>query len=400
VTGNDLANTLYGHDGAGDIITGLGADDVLFGFAGSDVLRGGLGDDTLSGGTGGDVLDGGNGTDTADYRTSVSGQVNISLLADTASGGDALGDSLDSIENLMGSLTLRDILIGSNGTNRISGFGGNDSIRGEGGDDLLEGGAGADALNGGAGVADFALYRNSAAGIVNVNLLLGTGSGGEAEGDLLFFIENLQGSITQRDILIGNDVANSLFGNGGNDSIRGEGGADIIIGGTGADSLNGGAGNDIVDYFASQAGVTVDLNKAVQVSGGDANGDTLFFFEDIFGSLFDDVLSGSSTANRLVGLNGMDTLNGREGSDYLFGGADADTFRFDVSNLGVDTITDWQDGVDKISIGALVETSFAGLTFEGQGTTRVVIRGLNGTGAIAVESTVVFTLDAGDFVFV
>ena len=400
VNGNDQANTLYGHDVAGDIISGLGADDVLIGLGGSDELFGGFGDDTLSGGTGGDVLNGGNGTDTADYRSSASGQVNISLLADTASGGDALGDSLDFIENLIGSRTLRDILIGNNGTNTIAGLGGNDSLRGEGGDDLLEGGAGADALNGGAGTADYAIYRNSNSGIANVNLLLGTGSGGEAEGDVLFFIENLHGSLTRRDILIGNDLDNRIFGNGGNDSIRGEGGADVIIGGAGADSLNGGAGNDIVDYFASQAGVTVDLSVATQVSGGDASGDTLLFFEQVFGSLFDDVLKGSATANSLVGLNGMDTLNGREGSDYLFGGADADTFRFDVSNLGVDTIVDWQDGVDKISIGALVETSLAGLTFQDQGTTRVIIRGLNGTGAIAVESSTAFTLDAGDFVFV
>jgi Ca2+-binding RTX toxin-like protein len=46
----------------------------------------------------------------------------------------------------------------------------------------------------------------------------------------------------------------------------------------------------------------------------------------------------------------------RKPVDYLTGGASGDTFRFDVSTLGVDTITDWQDGVDTISIGALVET--------------------------------------------
>ena len=60
----------------------------------------------------------------------------------------------------------------------------------------------------------------------------------------------------------------------------------------------------------------------------------------------------------------------------------------------------WQDGLDKISIGALVETSFAGLAISIQGTTRVIIRGFNGTGAIAVESSAAFTLDAGDFVFI
>jgi hypothetical protein len=38
----------------------------------------------------------------------------------------------------------------------------------------------------------------------------------------------------------------------------------------------------------------------------------------------------------------------------------ADTFRFDVSALGVDTITDWQDGVDKISIVCRVDSRGAG----------------------------------------
>ena len=400
VIGNDLVNTLYGHDTQPDNIEGRGADDVLSGLGGADEIHGGAGDDMLIGGIGGDLLDGGDDSDTADYRLSGKGQVAISLLADTASGGDAEGDALDGIENLFGSLTLRDILIGDDGGNRISGFGGIDSIRGEGGNDNLEGGAGGDSLNGGAGIGDTAIYRNSNLGIVNVNLLLGTASGGEADSDSLFFIENLDGSATQRDILIGSDVANVLSGNGGNDSIRGEGGADTISGGAGADGLNGGSGTDTVDYTNSDAGVAVDLNVATQASGGHANGDTLFFFENIFGSRFGDTLRGTMTANRLSGSNGSDTLNGREGSDYLTGGTEADTFRFDVTALGVDTIVDWQDGLDKISIGALVETSYAGLAIEAQGTTRVIIRGLNGTGAIAVESASAFTLDAGDFMFV
>ena len=400
INGDAEANNMYGIDYYSDTMHGFAASDFLSGLGGADEIYGDDGNDILAGGTQGDLLDGGNNIDTADYRTSASGQVNISLLADTASGGDAQGDFLNSIENLKGSLTLRDILIGNNDANTLEGFGGNDSLRGEGGDDYLSGGAGADALNAGAGASDWAGYRNSASGTVNVNLLLGTSSGGEAQGDSLFFVENLEGSLTLRDILIGNDVTNALVGNGGNDSLRGEGGADYIEGGTGADSLNGGAGVDTVAYITSASGVTVDLNVAVQVSGGDANGDTLYFFENVFGSINADTIRGSVTANWLFGLGDSDTLNGREGSDYLTGGNSNDTFRFDVSNLGVDTITDWEDGLDKISIGATVETSFAGLTFEAQGTTRVIIRGFNGSGAIAVESSAAFTLDAGDFVFI
>jgi Ca2+-binding RTX toxin-like protein len=400
VNGDDSFNTLYGHDTQGDVIHGFGSSDSLFGLGGGDEIYGDLGSDVLSGGAGGDLLDGGDGNDTADYRSSSSGQVNINLLLDTASGGDAAGDLLDSIENLLGSLTLRDILIGDNQSNALAGFGGNDSLLGQDGDDFLIGGAGGDTLNGGAGAGDWASYSDSASGTVNVNLLLGAASGGEAQGDALFFIENLEGSSTLRDILIGNDVANSILGGGGNDSLRGEGGNDVISGNAGGDSLNAGAGVDTVLYISSPSGVTIDLNLGAQVSGGDGNGDALFFFENITGSGHDDTLRGNVLTNRLIGGAGADSLNGREGSDYLTGGGGIDTFRFDVANLGVDTIVDWDDGLDKISIGALVETSFAGLTFQDQGTTRVIIRGFNGSGAIAVESSSAFTLDAADFVFV
>ena len=384
-----------------NVISSQGSD-ILIGSSGINRLYGSGGNDLISGGAGGDVIDGGAGTgDTADYRTSASGQVSVSLLADTASGGHAAGDTLDGIENLMGSLTLRDVLIGDNAANKLEGFGGADSLRGEAGDDYLDGGAGGDALNGGAGANDWAVYRNSTVGQVSINLLTAVHSGGDAQGDTLFFIENLEGSLTKRDILIGNGSVNSIIGNGGVDSIRGEGGNDVIEGGDGGDSLNAGAGIDTVVYAKSSAGVTVNLGVTLQTSGGEANGDSLFFFENITGSGFDDSLSGNIVSNRLVGGAGADALNGALGSDYLTGGLDGDTFRFQNMGFGSDTILDWEDGIDKISIALPLETSFAGLTFTGNGTANVVVRGFNGTGsAIIVKADVGFTLDAGDFVFV
>jgi len=76
-----------------------------------------------------------------------------------------------------------DLLFGNANDNVLSGLGGND---------LLEGGAGADTLDGGWGV-DNASYLNSPAG-VTVNLLWGSASGGDAEGDKLISIESLYGS--------------------------------------------------------------------------------------------------------------------------------------------------------------------------------------------------------------
>ncbi len=383
-------------------VIGSQGNDILIGSNTVNRLNGFSGDDLISGGVGADVIDGGAGTgDTADYRTSAAGQVSISLLADTASGGHAAGDTLDGIENLIGSLTLRDILIGDNSANRLEGFGGSDSLRGEAGDDYLDGGAGADALNGGAGVNDWAGYRTSTVGTVSINLLTAVYSGGDAQGDTLFFIENLEGSLTKRDILIGNIVANRLVGNGGVDSLLGGDGNDVLEGGTGGDSLNGGAGIDTASYQHSSEGVTIDLAVALQTSLGDAAGESLNFIENIDGSVFADSLIGNYQSNTLRGGFGTDILNGGAGSDYLTGGDDADTFRFSGLSFGADTITDWDDGVDLISIALPLETSFAGLTFSGNGTTSVIVRGFNGTGsAIIVKADLAFTLDAGDFVFV
>ena len=74
---------------------------------------------------------GGAGIDTATYAAS-SLAVSVSLATNTGSGGDAAGDVLSGIENL----------IGSNG---------NDSLTGDGNANLLDGGAGNDTLLGGAG---------------------------------------------------------------------------------------------------------------------------------------------------------------------------------------------------------------------------------------------------------
>ncbi len=385
-----------------DTVTGGGLDDLFVGGGGNDVLAGGAGLDMFTSGAGADSMDGGEGSDTVDYRLSVGSNISINLLTGAAGiGGDAAGDILTTVENLYGSFLLRDILVGNNDGNTLKGFGGNDSLRGEGGDDYLEGGTGADALNAGAGSGDWAGYRDNVAGNININLTTHTASGGDAQGDTLFFVENLEGSLVLRDILVGDVFNNVLASHGGNDSLRGEAGNDFLDGGDGADSLNGGAGIDTVGYDYSTAGVTVDLSAALQGGEGQAAGDSLFFIENITGSAFDDSLTGNIFSNRLVGGAGADTLNGALGSDYLTGGLGADTFRFQDLSFGSDTILDWEDGVDKISVALPLETSFSGLTFTGNGTSHVVVRGFNGTGsAIIVKADAGFTLDAGDFVFV
>src|SRR3546814_20444254 len=121
--------------------------DTLTGDTGSNVRNGGNGNDTLIGGAGADALIGGSGIDTADYSGSPSSVI-VDLVAGTGLGGDAQGDTLSGIENLIGS-DYDDDLTGDANDNVILGDGGNDAIRGGDGHATLDAGRGNDIHAGG-----------------------------------------------------------------------------------------------------------------------------------------------------------------------------------------------------------------------------------------------------------
>ncbi|MGV8986873.1 MAG: Hint domain-containing protein [Cypionkella sp.] len=301
LTGSSKSDILYGGDG----------NDSLDGGRGNDTLYGGAGDDTLIGGSGSDLLEGGTGNDTADYSASTAG-VTINLATGTGSGGDAAGDTLVGIENV----------IGSNYANFITGDAGDNKLYGGGGNDTLIGGAGNDLLSGGSGI-DTADYSTSSSG-VTVNLATGLGYGGDAAGDTLVSIEQLVGS-NYNDVLIGDANANALYGGNGDDTL---------VGGAGADSLYGGAGDDMADYSASTSAVSVNLTYGTGY-GGDAQGDVLNSIEALTGSAHNDSLTGNSGANTLYGGAGNDTLIGGGGADALYGGAGIDVADYSASYSGV-----------------------------------------------------------------
>jgi Ca2+-binding RTX toxin-like protein len=211
---------IYGMDGD-DTLYGDGGHDQLFGGLGDDTLIAGAGDDVLVGGAGADSLQGGTGIDKASYSRSAAGVV-VSLTSGYANGGDAEGDSFDSIENLTGS-AFRDrlsgndvdnIIAGAGGDDYLDGLGGDDVLEGGAGDDVLEGGKGSDALHGGAGT-DQLSYSGSPAGVF-IDMLTGQGDFGDAEGDTFYETENVVGS--SYDTLIGNFADNVLAGRGGADT--------------------------------------------------------------------------------------------------------------------------------------------------------------------------------------
>ncbi len=90
-----------------DIAVTDDAGDELYGHAGNDTLNGGLGDDLLVGGAGADTLIGGEGFDTASYAGDNGGNgvtyvVNADGIA-SVTGGEATGDTVSSIERVVGS---------------------------------------------------------------------------------------------------------------------------------------------------------------------------------------------------------------------------------------------------------------------------------------------------------
>ena len=150
----------------GDVLLG-GGDDKFLGEtgliigeiragSGDDIIKSGIGDDLINGGTGRDKMYGGAGNDTATYEYS-SAAVRVSLTSNRGRGGEARGDWLFDIENLIGSDyndtligdAVSNILEGGNGADTLNGEGGSDFLFGELGDDTLIGGDGDDILNGG-----------------------------------------------------------------------------------------------------------------------------------------------------------------------------------------------------------------------------------------------------------
>ena len=72
----------------------------------------------------------------------------------------------------------------------------------------------------------------------------------------------------------------------------------------------------------------------------------------ITGTIFDDVLEGSSVDDLLIGLAGSDTLIGFLGDDTLEGGSDNDIFVFE-DNFGQDLIADFFPGMDVIDLSGV-----------------------------------------------
>ena len=180
--------------------------------------------DTFIGTSAVEHFDGGFGIDTVDYSNSVF-RVKLDLLSGEGWAGDASGDTYESIENVIGAdiATDRDFIFGNNADNEIWGLGGND---------VLQGRVGADTLYGGGG-NDYSSYADSQEA-VNINMGTNINTGGDAEGDIFYSIENIIGS-GHNDIIVGNEYNNILYGGNGDDTLAGGLGKDLLYGDNGQD---------------------------------------------------------------------------------------------------------------------------------------------------------------------
>lgn len=303
-------------EAGGDSTLPEGNDGVLVsGTAADDNQQGGGGDDTLSGSAGADLLQGGGGFDVADYSGSPAG-VRVDLGAGAAGGGDATGDTLNSIENLIGSAF-------------------SDRLTGDGGQNIIDGRGGADVLDGAGGDDDIVDFRKDPAG-VSVDLAGQRATDGSGGNDVVRNFENVFGS----------EFGDRISGDGGDNTVDARDGADTVTGGNGDDSLDGGGGDDSLDGGSG--------DDSLDGGGGD---DTLI------GAQGEDSLEGARGDDSLVGGANDDRLLGGPGADDMTGGAGADTFVFGQLDDGVevaanqtiaaagvntDLINDFTTGVDRI----------------------------------------------------
>ncbi|WP_432431690.1 beta strand repeat-containing protein [Rhizobium leguminosarum] len=258
-TGND---TLIGGAGADQLIGGAGTDTASYAnasaavtvnlktgvhigdaagdtFSGIEVFIGSSSKDTFFGNGTTVTFNGGVGTDTVSYSSSAAA-VNVTLGAGgattVASGGDAQGNSLVNIEQVVGSAFNDTLGSTATATQTLQGGGGNDTYVVSSQNTVITeaAGAGDDEIRTSATSYSMANYTN-------VERLTYTGTGNAT----------LTGN-TGDNIIIGGTGNDTLNGGGGNDQLHGGSGNDTLFSGTGDFHLYGGSGTDTLNLISGQ----------------------------------------------------------------------------------------------------------------------------------------------------
>jgi Ca2+-binding RTX toxin-like protein len=369
-------------------LTGDGDFDAT-GNAGANRLVGNVGANRLQGRGGADTLAGGAGLDTAVYADSGSG-VSVDLAGGTASGGTAEGDTLQSIEGLIGSRH-GDLLAGAAGANQLRGAAGADTLKGRGGADTLTGAGGDDRLKGGAGDDTYRFARGhgsdrvidsgghdrfafaegitpdrvvartatDANGTTNVSIRVLDEHGSEVPGEgIEFALDNGQSPVeafrfadgtetTLADLEVRTETHRGTRRPDRIDTGRND---DIVHAGGGPDRVHTGIGNDRLfgqgqpDALYGQGG----HDWLVGGRGPDAL-DQGFGDDAAFGGRGHDRLYGSGGNDAQLGGRGHDELTGDAGNDLMAGGAGYDELE---AECGSDVVAfNRGDGRDRVETG-------------------------------------------------
>jgi Ca2+-binding RTX toxin-like protein len=354
------------------------------------------------------------GTATAGNDT-ISGAGVISGLAgdDSITGSGATVNGGDGNDTVTGSVNL---FLGGSGNDSISSDNAGERLFGGGGDDTLYGNNGADSLTGGAG-ADYYVYRFFTTSTVAARDTITDFS--QSDGDRILMqagfdkiITGGSGTAATDSVLAGFEVGNLVtYQSGGNTFVYDPSGSSTFsIQLTGLISLVSGdfifasavgtatAGNDTISGVGIMSGLagddSISTTNGSTVNGGDGN-DTIVAPSGgasrvYFGGTGDDSLSTFTTAgwnDTLFGGSGNDTLFGYQSQDSISGGtggdsisgghgvdsiavgfADSatDTVVYSASNegaavganTGMDTISEFEVGTDKIAFTSTLNTNF------------------------------------------
>jgi Ca2+-binding RTX toxin-like protein len=159
--------------------------------------------------------------------------------------------------------------------------------------------------------------------------------------------------------------------------------------------------------MSAAAGVAVNL--ATGGTAGDAAGDTYSGIEYVYGSGFDDAITGNNAVNRLTGGAGNDSLDGAGGNDYILGeagndfmtgGAGQDVFVF-KPNFGNDVISDFTAGAgrtDRLWLDGLGLADFADVLAHATDTASGALLDFGAQGSITLQGVLVASLVADDFI--
>nr|WP_246414497.1 M10 family metallopeptidase C-terminal domain-containing protein [Yoonia ponticola] len=197
-------------------------------------------------------------------------------------------------------------------------------------------------------------------------------------GNLSSLLENAIGG-NFRDLMIGNDLNNTLTGGQGADVLYGLAGDDTLIGGQDNDLIIDGLG-DTTAQGGSGADAVVALSGNGNLDGG--SGDDI-----IIGGIDGDYLSGGAGNDKIRGEGGRglmfgdDVIFGGDGDDLLMGGRGADQFVFRPSDgndvigsfdVGDISTASWRD-IDPVSADFVVGVDTIKLTgFSGINTSNVM----------------------------